>query len=369
MNAQELLRDASAELAHARNMLSDAEEVEWEHKIEIQRENEIAAEVMGDLTVEGEHKLQKKLVANKFVHEKLNKDMGDTQHEIGEYMRAFEKIMEATGIAHPLEVVDKYESQMKTRENLEAIISDLSGKLEKVKARRQLIMSESEEIKYAGIVNKHRACIDAAEKDLHELRRSLQKTSAHHSKIENLIAKVVHGTQTLLQRLQGIPQSMLPLGDASSQDAFLNMSTNRLNVSRESLVPSLSFCVSKVRRLADALPSSKQEIDECGMDVIMSQFLTPNNVKVQQRNVRRKSMAVQLERSSSSQRDGSFEDASDDDDNLEGHMVLGDAQARMRLKAENKRLIQFAERKRKKLTRLLNKSITERDLDISERML
>ena len=357
-----ILADAAVELEHACNMLADAKEVEREREIETKRENEIAAEVMGDLTAEGEHRLQKKLVTNKFVHEKLNKDMDDTTNEVLEYTRAFEKIMDATGIANPLDVVDKYDSQLKTRNNLEKMISDMSEKLDKVKARRDLIMSESEEIKYAGIVNKHRACIDVAEKNLHELRRELHKANVQYSKTENLIAKIVHGAQTLMRKVDRVPNSMLPVGDAASQDAFSSTALGRVGVSRDSLVPSLSYCVSRIRRLADALPNSKREIDEQGLDVILNHFFSPSNVKVQQRNVRRNSVSVHLERIPS-KRSVKSSDGLSDDEGADANVVLGGADARLRLKAENRRLIQFAEKKRKKLTRLMQKSLTERELD------
>ena len=360
------LRDANDEHAHVKQMLQDLDDVERDREIEKHRGEEIAAEVMGDLTVEGEHRLQKKLVANKFVREKVSREVQNTNREISEYEVAFDRIMEATGLSNPIEVLDKYSSQLDTRTNLENMICESSEKIEKIKARRLNIAKEAEQMKFSGIVSSHRDGIDKAESTLYDIRKQRQSAVAQIAKSEGLIAKLIHGVQTLVNKLDALPSSISTShSEMHGQDPSTLLNPGA-RVTRATLMQSLASCVQRFTRLVENTPESSNEIDDLGMHVILNHFLS-NNVKVDNRNVRRKSMAVvelppKLSSSKSLQSEESSSDTENDDAD---NPVLGDSDGRLRLKAENKRLIQFAEKKRKKLTRMLNRSLTDREMDLS----
>ena len=391
---------------------------------QIHKSRKIIASVKGDLSEEGEQKLQRKVLLTKAKQRQLQQDLSSCSEKVDEYETAFRRIINSTGINDTTEVVNKYITQEATRDHLTNMVNEANRRIRDMTKEKQHISMELERLRFSGLgsYNKHRKLLDDREESIAVLKRQVDHVQNKSDSLTQTVGDLRTVTEKLIRLL-----NELNLRDATSasspniaavQD---NASTNGPSSFQlrtgDDFVEALRSCEHKIRRVLSVLPRSIEALHDLDDTVLESYMRSQIKVKrigeedeeleeeekpqfvqpeVKRKNCPRKQngkkklrIDVEAKRNDSlidptidnleelkthhthaQQHDHrrpsrlshqhihaieepSLKHSPHGDSEAEEELVIAEAEGRKLLKAESSKLVKFAEKKRKKLRKMI----------------
>ncbi|KAL0249553.1 hypothetical protein GEMRC1_004783 [Eukaryota sp. GEM-RC1] len=141
--------------------------------------------------------------------------MVDADYEqISSYEEAFAKLKEVTGLSSANEIIEKFNSQHSTQENLSNLIKDAEDKIKVLEEEKATLSSRLDELRFAGSGG-HKtslSTVESYEQKFEEAKTKYNTLSEQYQEVFKVVAAIKVAIENLVDRLRvvKIPSSGLP---------------------------------------------------------------------------------------------------------------------------------------------------------------
>jgi len=209
------LKQQMAELNERQQEAGNAKRMEqWRDEREKQRQ-ELAAELLGDLSKEEEMALLEQLKTREMQTQELIKQNKERAHKAMTLEEAFLQIRQATGVSTLEEMVEKFMGQESNKNALQEEKEEAEARLQRAKEKKAVVLQQFAEMKATGIgsTELNREVYDKLDEEILQMKAELKVAMAASERLNEVLVAVRQGALGLVQRLQPFTNVLDPHDD------------------------------------------------------------------------------------------------------------------------------------------------------------